>query len=138
VVVTTLMFGMNQQFVSCINKKYNNVNQPDILFASALKMPGYLRRYANNTNLYFMESTLMKVKDLIKKLNEMDHELDVLCYTEDSNIVPESHIFSLLDIEDISVVEGEKRRGDDGIPSMALGKSDLSKKHVTINITSVF
>ena len=26
--------------------RYNNVNQPDILFASALKMTGYLRRYA--------------------------------------------------------------------------------------------
>jgi len=25
---------------------YNNVNQPDILFASALKMTGYLRRWA--------------------------------------------------------------------------------------------
>jgi len=29
---------------------YNNVNQPDILFASALKMTGYLRRYVNKFN----------------------------------------------------------------------------------------
>ncbi len=27
----------------------NNVNQPDILFASALKMTGYLRRYIPKT-----------------------------------------------------------------------------------------
>jgi len=28
--------------------RHNKVNQPDILFASALKMTGYLRRYVFN------------------------------------------------------------------------------------------
>jgi len=37
----------------CANNYANKVNQPDILFASALKMTGYLRRYAKNKWMEF-------------------------------------------------------------------------------------
>lgn len=80
----------------------------------------------------------MKVKDLVQKLNKMDSELDVFCYSEAEDLLPAGHRFCLLEIEGISVIEGEKCRGDDGVPSLKLGKSQYSKKHAVINVTSDF
>ncbi len=80
----------------------------------------------------------MTVKELIEKLGQFDPGLEVICSTEDEELLPGNHGLRLLDIEHLSVVEAEKRRGDDGVPSFKLRCSDLSQKHVVINVTSDF
>jgi hypothetical protein len=80
----------------------------------------------------------MKVKELIKQLNQIDPDLEVLCYSEDSNLLASKHGFRLLDIDNVSIIEGKKRRGDDQIPSLKLGKTPYSQKHAVIEVTSDF
>lgn len=80
----------------------------------------------------------MEVSELLQKLGRFDPELDVLCYSEDADLLPPKHIFRLLEINDINFVEGEKRRGDDQIPSIKVGRSRVSQKHVIIDVTSDF
>ncbi len=80
----------------------------------------------------------MKVKDLIKKLSSLDPGLDILCYSEDEKLLPEGHLFRLLEIESVDIAVGEKCKGSDGVGSLKLGQSALSEKHVTINVTCDF
>lgn len=80
----------------------------------------------------------MKVKELIAKLSKINQEIDVLCYTEDSDLLPQQHIFRLLEIEDVSESEGERRRGDDQIPTLKFGKSPHSESLAIINVISDF
>jgi hypothetical protein len=78
----------------------------------------------------------MKVRELIAQLQKLDQQLEVLCYTEDDALLAPKHGFRLLDIVEISVVEGEKLRGDDQIPSLKLGKGPHSQTHAIIEVTS--
>ncbi|MDP3048067.1 MAG: hypothetical protein Q8N12_01395 [Thermodesulfovibrionales bacterium] len=80
----------------------------------------------------------MKVKELLEQLNQFDKDLDILCYSEDGNLLAPGHSFRLLDIHGVSIVEGEKRRGDDIIPSLKIGKTPHSQKHVVIEVTADF
>lgn len=81
---------------------------------------------------------LMKVKELINKLGQLNPDTDVLCYTEDEALLPKGQLFRLLDIESVSEAEGEKCRLDDNTPYMKLGKGSASQKHVFIGVTGVF
>ena len=80
----------------------------------------------------------MKVKELIAKLQKLDQELEVLCYTEDDSLVFQNHGFRLFSIESIKVIEGEKKRGEDQIPTLNLEKGPNSQKYVIIEVTSDF
>ena len=80
----------------------------------------------------------MKVRELIAKLSKLDQEFDVLCYTEDRDLLANKHGFRLLDIDSVEVSEGERRRGDDQVPTLKLGKSPHSEKFVFINVVSDF
>ena len=80
----------------------------------------------------------MKVRELVAKLSKLDQELDVLCYTEDSDLLPEKHMFRLLEIDGVEESEGERRRGDDQVPTLKLGKSPHSERLVFINVVSDF
>ncbi len=80
----------------------------------------------------------MKVKDLMEQLKGFDQELEVLCSSEDDDLVASQHIFRLLNIQSVGIVEGEKTRGDDQIPSLKIGKTEFSQKHVVIEVTSDF
>lgn len=80
----------------------------------------------------------MKVKELLHRLNQLDPELEVICYSEDSDLLSPKHLFRLLDVTGVSVIDGEKQRGDDGVPSFKLGKSSVSKKHAAIEVASDF
>ena len=81
----------------------------------------------------------MKVKDLVERLNKFDPELKVLCSTEDSELLAPKHLFRLLDIHDVSVVEAELTRGEaDQVPSLKIGHTSLSQKHVIIEVISDF
>ncbi|MCY1440928.1 hypothetical protein D9M71_572220 [compost metagenome] len=80
----------------------------------------------------------MKVKELIEELNKQDPELEILCYTEDEKFLPPDHLFRLIDIENVSVLEAEKCRGDDGIPTLKIGTDGYTQKHVLINLLTDF
>lgn len=80
----------------------------------------------------------MKVRELLKALSEYDPELDVLCYTEDEALLSEGHLFRILDIDQISVIDAEKCRGEDGVASLKIGSNQLSSPHVTIDVISKF
>ena len=80
----------------------------------------------------------MKLKELLNQLSHLDPDLDVLCYSEDENLLAPNHGFRLLEIDGIDVVEAEKHRGEDEIGSLKFEKSDLSEVHVLINVTSDF
>ncbi|MBI1453618.1 hypothetical protein IL972_17115 [Acinetobacter sp. FL51] len=54
----------------------------------------------------------MKVKDLIKKLEEFDPELDVLIANEEDEIVGLNNLVRFFDMTDISSVHAETQRND--------------------------
>ena len=80
----------------------------------------------------------MKVRELIEKLKQQDPELEILCYSEDTNLLPPKHGFRLFHIENVTNAEGEKVRVDDQIPYLKFGKSSISQKLAIIEITSDF
>jgi hypothetical protein len=81
---------------------------------------------------------IMKVKELISKLTELDQELDVLCYTEDADLLPPGHMFRLLEPTAVSVTEGERQRGDDQVATLKLGKGAHSQRLASIEVTCDF
>ncbi len=80
----------------------------------------------------------MKVKDLINAISNLDPEMDVICYSEDEKLFSGQHQFRILEIEGVDITEAEKRRGKDGIPTLKLGRSEYSKKLVTLSVTTEF
>ena len=80
----------------------------------------------------------MKVKDLQKKLAELDPESDLLCYSEDEALQTSETVFRIFEIEGLSVTDAEKTRTDKEVPTLKLGKSEYSKKVALLDITSDF
>ncbi len=80
----------------------------------------------------------MKVRELLTKLNPLDPELDVVCYCEDQGLSSPESGFTLFEINEISVTDGEKTRREDGTPYLKLGKSEGARPHVLIDVTSDF
>jgi hypothetical protein len=61
----------------------------------------------------------------------------VICYTEDEPLLPDGHIFRVLEIESLDLVVAEKCRSD-GVGTLKIGKSDTPQNHITLNITTDF
>jgi hypothetical protein len=80
----------------------------------------------------------MKVGELIKRLQEIDSTLEILCWNEDANSSKPNHLFQLLDIIGVNITEGETRRSDDQTPSIKLGHTSLSRKYAMIEVTGDF
>ncbi|MEQ3634887.1 hypothetical protein [Alcanivorax sp.] len=80
----------------------------------------------------------MKIKDLIKKLQQFNPEQSVACYTEDEGLKHDGAPVQIFDILNISESEAESSRLNDGAgkPWLKFGKSDSSSKFVLIEITS--
>ena len=80
----------------------------------------------------------MKVRELQQKLSELDPDLDVLCYSEDTKLVTEGRGFILLEIEAISTTHAEQVRLDDGTPYLKLGRGSGATALATLEVTSDF
>lgn len=52
----------------------------------------------------------MKVSELQERLRGFDPGLDVLCYTEDARFVAAGAGFTLLQIQNVEVMHGERKR----------------------------
>ena len=71
----------------------------------------------------------MKVSELMAKLQSLPANADVLCYTENED---------LLDIEEVSASDATKVRTTDDRPSLKFGKTENSQQHVLISVISDF
>lgn len=80
----------------------------------------------------------MKVRELQQHLGKLDPELEVLCYSEDENLLAEGQLFRLLGIESITTVDGEQVRLDDGTPYLTVGKSPSSVVLAILEVTTTF
>lgn len=78
----------------------------------------------------------MKVSELINCLKQFDGELNILCSSEDQDLLAENHLFRLFEIDNIGIAEGEMKRVDDAVPSIRFGKTEYSQKFVVIDLTS--
>ena len=78
----------------------------------------------------------MKVKELITKLENLDLEMDILCYSEDENLAPEGYLIRIMEINEVSNIEGETSRDENGIVSIKFGSSELARKYAGIELTS--
>jgi hypothetical protein len=79
----------------------------------------------------------MKVRDLIGALSKFEQDLEVLCYTEDGDLVSKGRLFALLNIESVHVSECERCRVDQ-VPYIRIGKSEHSEKLALLDVTSDF
>ncbi len=80
----------------------------------------------------------MKVRDLMKQLEAQNPGADVICYTEDEAFLGNHELFRVLEIDSIEAVNAEKCRDETDKPTLKLGRSGASDKHVLINVTGIF
>jgi len=80
----------------------------------------------------------MNVKELIAQLQALDQDLDVLCGTDDENLVAPGHSFRLLEIDGVDVIEGERMRDASNAPTLKLGSGPAASKIACLAVTSDF
>lgn len=78
----------------------------------------------------------MKVKELIEKLNKMDQNLSIICFTEDEDLLEEEQMVRPLDIVDISTGQAELSRNDSGEAQIKFTRENPASSYVFIHITS--
>jgi len=80
----------------------------------------------------------MKIKELIKKLQEFDPDQSIACYSEDEGLRSDEGPIQILEVQNVFEAEAQSSRLDAGRgkPWLKFGKSDNSSKYVLIEITS--
>jgi hypothetical protein len=80
----------------------------------------------------------MKIRELMKKLQEFEPEQSIACYCEDEGLKSDEGPIQIFEVLEVSEVEAESGRLDDGRgkPWLKFGKSEDSSKFVLIEITS--
>lgn len=80
----------------------------------------------------------MKIKELIKKLQEFDPEQSIACYSEDEGLKSKEGPIQIFEVLNISEVDAQSSRLNNGVgtPWLKFGKSNTSSKFVLIEITS--
>ncbi len=78
----------------------------------------------------------MKVKELIERLQKLDPESEVVCYSEDPALLPDGCGFVLLEIEDVDEREAKPIRIKDNIPYLDFEYG--APKQALISVTSDF
>lgn len=80
----------------------------------------------------------MKVRQLQESLSKLDPESEVICYTEDSNLLGQGMGFRILDIEEVNTTHAERIRLGDNTPSLKIGQSSGSAPLATLVVTGDF
>lgn len=75
----------------------------------------------------------MKVKELVAQLEQQDPELEVLCFSDDEEILPVDEVFRLFKIESVTGSDTEDKEDESVSPP---GKLPRRENQVTIQITS--
>lgn len=79
----------------------------------------------------------MKVKELIEQLEKQDPELEILCFSEDEDILPEGEAFRMFKVESVTDT-GVVNKDDANQPAPTSGRTPIAENNVTILITSDF
>jgi len=80
----------------------------------------------------------MKVRDLRKKLSELDPESEVFGYTEDEKFLANGASFILFEFEEVTVSKAAWTRLNDNTPSLKFGEQADAKSIALLNVTSEF
>lgn len=80
----------------------------------------------------------MKVRELQQKLNKLDPDLEVLCYSEDEILQSKGRMLCLFDIAAVSTTQAEMVRLEDNTPYLKLGNGPDSKNLAVLEITVDF
>jgi hypothetical protein len=96
------------------------------------------RRYAEEKNRIERTRSHMKVKELQERLDALDPELEIVCYSEDQDLLAEGRGFVLLNIADLNTTNAERMRLDDGTPYLKLGDGPHSSTIATLEVTTAF
>jgi len=80
----------------------------------------------------------MKVRELQEHLSKLDPEIDVVCYSEDENLLVERRGFILFDIVDVSMRVVEPIRLNDQTPYIKFVEGSASVPKAIVEITSDF
>ena len=59
----------------------------------------------------------MKVKELIERLGKLNQDLDIVCYTEDKDLLARKHMFRILQIDGVDVREPRGEKIGNGVPA---------------------
>lgn len=81
----------------------------------------------------------MKIGDLIKKLEILDPNLEVICFCEDEAVLPSSrHSARFFEIDDIEKADGTRQRDKDDIPGIKYGSSSSSESFALMRVSADF
>lgn len=80
----------------------------------------------------------MKVKELIKRLESLDPDLDIYGYTEDELFTKQRKPFYIFEIDSVDVKIAETSRDGNRAPVITFGESENSRKLAFISITIDF
>lgn len=80
----------------------------------------------------------MKVKDLIKKLESLDPNMDIYGYTEDESLAKQGKLFHIFELDSIDVNIATTFRDRNGAPAITFGEGENSRKLAFINLTTDF
>ncbi|MDO6422802.1 hypothetical protein [Saccharophagus degradans] len=80
----------------------------------------------------------MNVGKLRKLLDNLSPDMELVCYTEDKELVENGSGFRLIEIEDIQIVDARLKRDKNHYATLEIGKSELSQKIALANVTCNF
>lgn len=80
----------------------------------------------------------MKVKELIEKLQKLDPEKSISCYSADEGLRTDESPVQTFEIDKVSVVEAEciRLNGGSGKPWLKFGRTENSSTFFLLKITS--
>ncbi|PCJ93555.1 MAG: hypothetical protein COA46_00460 [Porticoccaceae bacterium] len=78
----------------------------------------------------------MKVKDLVSKLEKLNPEMDLLCFSESEDLTPKGYFFRVMEIVDVTESNAEASRDESGVVSVKFEQTGISKKYAAIELTS--
>lgn len=80
----------------------------------------------------------MKIKDLMARLGQLNPEIDVVVYSEDSTLLKEGQLYRVLDISNIDTARAVKGRGPMGEPSLRFEDSPAVVEIALIHVVADF
>jgi hypothetical protein len=80
----------------------------------------------------------MKVSELMSKLEKLDPNLEVYCYTEDERFATPDHPFWLLDLHHVETVKASLSRDVNRLPIATFEHSATARTIVTLDATADF
>lgn len=80
----------------------------------------------------------MRVRELIKALEKLNPDLDLLVYTEDEDVVEPGQSMRFLYIDGVSTVVGVTSRDERGRVQIDLGLDPEARMIATLDVTSQF